>query len=321
MAFVDEITINISAGRGGDGIVSWMHQKGIDHAGPGGGDGGNGGNVYLRGIRDIAHLSVFRYEKDFKAGDGQNGKSDCMHGASGQDLVLDLPLGSIVKDTETGLCVEVLTEEPFIFLNGGRGGYGNAHFKGSKNIRPQEFTLGKDAQKGEFFIELKLIVDIGLVGFPNAGKSSLLNSITHSKAKVGDYQFTTLEPNLGSLFGLVIADIPGLIEGASDGRGLGDKFLRHISRTKMIIHCISCEEDNVLERYNVIRSELKAYNNDLVEKPEIILLTKTDTTDDEKLVKYKSDLSSYGEVLTVSILDDKSLKFLSDYLVKTLKKM
>ena len=207
--FIDEITLNISAGKGGDGIVSWMHTKGIDHAGPGGGDGGRGGDVYLKGVRDIARLSAYRFVKDFKAENGARGMGDCMHGKAGSDLVVEMPLGCVLKNTETGEEVEVLTEEPIFFLKGGNGGRGNAYFKGSKNINPQERTLGKVGQSGMFFVELKMIVDIGLVGFPNAGKSSLLNSITNANAKIGSYKFTTLTPNLGSLYGFVIADIPG----------------------------------------------------------------------------------------------------------------
>ena len=217
MAFIDELTLNISGGKGGDGIVSWMHQKGIDHAGPGGGNGGRGGNVYLKGVRDISRLSAYKFIKDFHAENGDPGHSDCMHGKSGKDLTIELPLGSVLTNTETGEVIEVLSEESFFFLKGGNGGYGNAHFKGPENIRPKESTKGKPAQSGIFFIELKLIVDIGLVGFPNVGKSSLLNVLTRAAVKVGDYQFTTLVPNLGSLYGFVIADIPGLIEGASEG--------------------------------------------------------------------------------------------------------
>ena len=320
--FIDEITLNIWSGKGGDGIVSWMHEKGIDHAGPGGGDGGNGGNVYVKGVRDIGRLAPYRYEKDFSANKGENGKSDCMHGANGTDLIMEFPLGSIIRNTETGEEVEVLSEEPLFFLKGGRGGYGNVHFKGSKNQRPKEFTLGKEAEGGTFFVELRMMVDIGLVGLPNAGKSSLLNSITASKAKVGSYEFTTLVPNLGSLFGYVIADIPGLIEGAGEGKGLGHKFLRHIARTKMILHCISCEHEDMLEVYHVIRGELSQYDADLLQKPEIILLTKTDLISPETLTERINLLKGLKkQVLTVSVTDDLSLKALSDELVGILKKI
>ena len=164
--FIDELTINIHSGKGGDGIVSWKHEKGIDHAGPGGGDGGNGGNVYLKGVRDIGRLSKYRFIKNFKAQDGENGRSNSMHGKSGEDLILELPIGSVITNKEMKISAEVLSEEPLFFLKGGHGGYGNEHFKGSKNIRPKESTSGKSAEGGEFFVELKLVADIGLPRLP-----------------------------------------------------------------------------------------------------------------------------------------------------------
>ncbi len=317
--FIDELTLNIHAGRGGNGIVSWIHQKGKDRAGPGGGDGGRGGNVYLKGVRDIGRLSEYKFIKDFKAQDGGNGMKNCMHGKSGGDLILELPIGSVVKDQKTGKETEVLTVEPKLFLKGGNGGYGNFHFRGPKNIRPREFTSGKTGEGGEFFVELKLVVDLGLVGLPNAGKSSILNSLTKAKAKVGSYQFTTLVPNLGDLYGFVLADIPGLIEGAGEGKGLGHKFLRHIARTKMLLHCISCEHDDPKKVYDVIRKELKKYDPTLLDKPEVILLTKTDMIDEKILLAYKKLFKkSHKYIFAVSIIDDKSVKELSDQLVKIL---
>ena len=320
--FIDELTVNIWAGNGGTGIVSWMHEKGIDHAGPGGGDGGKGGSVYLKGVHDIGRLFGHRFTKEFKAKDGGDGMGSCMHGKSGEDIVIELPIGSVVTNSKTGEFVEVLGEESVFFLEGGRGGFGNDHFKSSINVRPKEFTLGKPGQGGQFFIELKLVVDLGLVGLPNAGKSSLLNSLTKAKAKVGSYQFTTLSPNLGDLYGFIVADIPGLIEGASEGKGLGHKFLRHISRTKVLLHCISCENQYPEKIYDTVKRELENYDPALLGKKEAILLTKTDMIDSNKLEEYKRSFEKLNkQVFSVSVLDDELVKKLKDELIKTLRKI
>jgi GTPase len=318
--FIDEISLNIHSGKGGHGIVSWKHEKGKDHAGPGGGDGGKGGDVYIIGVNDINRLSEYRFEKDFCAEDGQNGKLNNMHGGNGKDLVLELPIGSVIKNSQ-GVETEILSREKILFLKGGRGGYGNAHFKGPKNIRPEQFTLGKSSEGGTYQIELKLVADLGLIGLPNAGKSSLLNTITKSKAKIGAYQFTTLSPNLGNFYGFILADIPGLIEGASEGKGLGHKFLRHIKRTKILMHCISSENKNPLEAYETVREELDKYNKELSLKPEIILFTKSDMCDKEKLSDFiKFFRKKHKFVLNVSVIDDASVKEFSDELVKILEK-
>ncbi len=320
--FIDEITLYLKAGKGGDGIVSWRHEKGRDKAGPGGGDGGNGGDLYIKGVSDINKLSEYNFEKKFSAKDGSNGMKNGMKGPKGDDCVLDVPIGSIVKNLYTEEIFEILDDKPVMVLKGGIGGFGNEHFKSSRNISPKESTDGGLGEEAYFFIELKLLVSLGLVGEPNAGKSSLLNSITNSKSKVGDYKFTTLYPFLGELYGFVIADIPGIIEGASSGKGLGLKFLRHIERTKIIMHCIDSSGEDPLVSYKKIRKELEKYSKDLSLKYEIILLTKTDLIDDLTLKKILKSFSKLKkDVLTVSILDDKSVKNLKDFLVKKMRLM
>jgi GTP-binding protein len=322
MAFVDEMRIHMRAGNGGRGIVSWLHEKGKEYGGPAGGDGGNGGNVYVKAVRDIGILAKYRHEKEFSAEKGENGKSKSMHGRNGDDCEILLPVGSVVTNLSTKKTVELLVEgERVLLLNGGRGGYGNEHFKGSKNIRPYEWTPGKPGEEADFFIELRLVADAGLIGLPNAGKSSLLNELTNATAKIGNYQFTTLEPNLGDFYGYILADIPGLIEGASEGKGLGHQFLRHIERTKVLLHCISLENEDVLEVYKTIREELKAYNEKLTDKPEVIILTKTDMVPDEEVAKKQKKLSKKCQnILTVSVIDTESIKSLKRDLTEILKK-
>ncbi len=320
--FIDEIKLHLKAGKGGDGIVSWRHEKGRDKAGPGGGDGGDGGDFYIRGVSDINKLAEYNFEKKFSSEDGSSGMKNGMKGSKGGDYILDLPMGSIVKNLYTEEVFDVLDDKQIMILKGGLGGFGNEHFKSSRNISPKESTLGGLGEESDFFIELKLVVSIGLVGEPNAGKSSLLNSLTNSKSKVGDYKFTTLNPHLGDLYGFVIADIPGIIEGASLGKGLGIKFLKHIERTKMILHCIDCSSDNPFLSYKKIRKELEMYSKELSLKNEIILLTKTDLVDDKTLKKV---IKTFGkidkEVLTVSVLDDLKIKELKDFLVKKIRLM
>ncbi len=321
MAFIDELKINIRAGKGGDGVVRWLHQKNRDHGGPSGGNGGNGGSVYLRAVRDIGLLSRYTHNKEFQAENGIDGAKNSKYGRNGEDLIIDLPLGSVVKNLKTEKTISLLKEgEQILVLKGGVGGLGNEHFKASTNIKPEESTPGRPGEEAEFDIELEMVVDVGFIGFPNAGKSSLLNVLTRANAKVGNYQFTTLEPNVGDHYGVILADIPGLIEGASVGRGLGHKFLRHIKRTNVIAHCISAEEEDVLKAYTTIRGELSAYNKELLEKREIVVLTKTDTVSSEELEKKIKQLKKKKlEVVSISIYDDPAIKAFSKILTDLIK--
>lgn len=323
MAFIDEMTMHMEAGNGGNGVVRWLHEKGKEFGGPAGGDGGRGGDVYVRAVRDVHILSKYRNEKEFFAARGGNGGSNSLHGANGANLVLDLPLGSIVKNIGTGAEVSLLTEgEKVLVLKGGRGGYGNEHFKSSTNRSPKEYIPGQEGQKGDFSVELQLVADVGLIGLPNAGKSSLLNTLSRADAKTADYPFTTLEPNLGEFFGFIIADIPGLIEGASGGKGLGHKFLRHVRRTKKLLHLVSLENEDPFAAYKTIRDELVAYDDALAKKHEIIVLTKTDMVTPERAAVVKKIMkkaSPSSEIFTISILDDAVMKAFKDELVKLLR--
>lgn len=321
MAFLDEITITATAGKGGNGIVSWRREKFIAKGGPNGGDGGQGGDVFIKAIRSLRVLDQYRSKKDFFADNGVGGGSRGFKGANGEDLYIEFPIGSKITKIATGEVFELTKEGQEIkILRGGAGGYGNEHFKSSTNQAPQEATPGKDGEVSELHIEVSLIADVGLVGFPNAGKSSLLNTLTNATAKVGEYPFTTIDPNLGDLFGYIIADIPGLIEGASGGKGLGFTFLRHITKTKIILHLVSFEQEDPMKAYETIRSELETFGKGLTEKEEIILLTKTDVTNTEIVEKTKKQFETLGkEVFTITLFDDEQTKVFRDSLVHILK--
>jgi GTP-binding protein len=318
--FVDELTIDAKAGNGGDGVVRWGHEKFRPMAGPTGGNGGNGGDVYVRAIKDLNRLSKYTGNKSFAAEKGEAGTGKSQAGKNGNDIYIEIPVGSKVTDILRNRFFE-LTEigQTQKILKGGGGGLGNEYFKSSTNQSPEESTPGKPGEDGDFLIEVSLMVDVGLIGLPNAGKSTLLNNLTNAQSRIGAYPFTTLEPHLGDMFGLIIADIPGLIEGASDGKGLGHKFLKHVSRTKMILHLVSLENEDPVSTYYTIRDELSRYDSELSDKEEWIILSKKDLVNQEDVDVVIKDLAKTEKrVLVISSEDPDSFKKLGDTLTQHL---
>jgi GTP-binding protein len=293
--FIDEAKITVRAGDGGHGCIAFRREKFVPRGGPSGGDGGNGGSVYLVASSQENTLLKFRYNHTFRATRGQHGLGSNKHGKSGEDLDISIPLGTVVHDDEAGEVIHDFTEpgERFLIAQGGRGGHGNAHFVSSINRAPSRAQDGRPGEVKTLRLELKLLADVGLVGFPNAGKSTLISSISAARPKIADYPFTTLEPNLGVVAidtdkSFVVADIPGLIEGAHLGHGLGTQFLRHIERTRLLLHLVDvsvAEERNPVTDFKTIEKELVEHNPDLAQKPRIALATKMDAADPAKVRK------------------------------------
>ncbi|OGE31800.1 hypothetical protein A2631_01560 [Candidatus Daviesbacteria bacterium RIFCSPHIGHO2_01_FULL_44_29] len=304
---IDEIDISFKAGHGGPGRVSFVPHN--PHGGPDGGDGGHGGDVYIRTTTDLTALKAFSNKKVVEAVDGEMGGKNKRNGAAGADIMVELPLGSILTEKESEKIIELDSPGSVILIcQGGIGGRGNAALAHSRRTTPRFAQKGRPGESKTFLVSLKLIAEFGLIGLPNAGKSSLLNSLTNATAKIGDYDFTTLEPNLGVYRNKIIADIPGLIEGASEGKGLGIKFLKHIEKTKVLLHCIDSTSSDVKRDYLIVRNELASFNKDLLDKEEVILLTKTDEISDQELkAKQKKLTSLRKKVLPISILDDQLL--------------
>ncbi len=319
--FVDQITIYAKAGNGGDGVARWRHEKFVPNAGPAGGNGGNGGDVYIEAVRDLGLLSKYSGHPKFTAEPGEAGQNNSRHGKSGEDITIYVPVGSVVTDIERNRTYEFFVpgHRERIF-KGGRGGFGNEHFKSSVNRIPQESTQGKPGEEGSLKIELTLVVDVGIIGFPNAGKSSLLNAITNAQSRVGAYPFTTLNPHLGDFYGYTLADIPGLIEGASTGKGLGHTFLRHVTRTKMLLHVISLEEENPENAYYTILNELKNYEPTLAEKETWIVLSKNDLINQDQINTVRESIDKIGKrVFVLSVLTGEGVSDLHDALVSHLR--
>jgi GTPase len=319
---VDDVIITVKAGDGGDGAVTFHPMRG----GPSGGNGGKGGDVYLIGINDIDALSQFKFKKELKAADAENGAKQDKDGRNAEDLYIKVPIGTRVSVNDSGWIYEIEDSgSSFLVAKGGRGGLGNDEFKSATNQTPRYAEKGQKGQVKKVHLQLRLIADIGLVGLPNAGKSSLLTTLTKANPKIGDYPFTTLEPNLGVCLApdknLILADIPGLIEGASAGRGLGIKFLKHIEKTGLIAHCIDISQENLYDTYITVHKEFEQYNPELLNKPEIIILTKTDLLDEKEIAKKIKSLQKIKKnIITVSIIDDQSLTSLKKILIETIKK-
>lgn len=288
---IDNVTIKVKAGDGGRGAVAFNKNKMA--LGPVGGNGGDGGDLYFEGVSDLGMLSQFRNIKVVKAKNGGNGQGNFIDGIDSDDITIKIPIGSVITNLDTKIVQEIVhVGERILIAYGGRGGKGNFRFRGPQNTRPKEFQFGKPGDDFTIRLELKLIADVGLIGLPNVGKSSLLNELTDAKSKVANYQFTTLEPHLGVYYGVVLADIPGLIEGASKGKGLGIKFLQHIERTKTIFHLISAESADVIADYKVVRNELEKYlsadqagSKLLAKKKEYVFLSKYDEVTEKDLKK------------------------------------
>lgn len=329
LQFADEAYIEVRSGKGGNGCIAFRREKYIPMGGPAGGDGGKGGDVVFcvrRNLRTLAHL---RYHPIFKARNGGDGSGRNRFGADGEDVVIPVPPGTTLKDAETGEVIREFTteseDERFVFLHGGKGGWGNVHFKSSTNQAPRYAHDGKPGEERKLLVELSIMADVGLVGFPNAGKSSLLDYFTAARPKIAPYPFTTKIPNLGVLHvdtdsDIIIADIPGIIEGASEGAGLGFQFLKHISRTACLLFMIDCSDENCLSAYATLRSELGTYSPELLNKPRIVICNKIDVEGaSEKAEEIKKNILAEEpetQVLMASVMERRGLGAVKDVIVK-----
>ena len=315
MKFLDQVKIYVKAGNGGDGSPSFRREKFIEYGGPDGGDGGKGGSIILKSEQNLNTLIDYRYQQHHKAERGENGMGQNRTGKSGEDLVLKVPLGTQVFEEDNKTLIYDFTKqgEKFVAAAGGKGGLGNTRFKSSTNRAPRKFTKGTSGEEFTIWLQLKTIADIGIIGLPNAGKSSLLASITNATPKIANYQFTTLNPNLGVASyddkEITIADIPGLIEGAHEGTGLGIQFLKHIERCKTILHLIDITVNDIEKAYNQVKNELLSYSPELLKKKEIIVLNKVDLVEEKFVKEIVSDFSKKinAEILFLSTFDKRSV--------------
>ena len=324
MQFIDKARIKISSGKGGNGVVAWRREKFVDKGGPAGGDGGNGGSVYLIADEGLSTLLDFTYRSIFKANNGENGFKKSMHGKSAKDLYLKVPVGTIVKDLKTGNIIADLThhEQKVLVAKGGRGGRGNTHFCTPQNRAPQYCEPGEPGIERDLQLELKLLADVGLLGMPNAGKSTFISRVSAAKPKIADYPFTTIIPNLGVVRkstgdGYVIADIPGLIEGASEGVGLGHDFLRHVERCRFLLHIVDGTEENPINNFNIINKELEKYSEKLAKLHQVVAINKIDSIEPERLEELKKQFKDLGiEVFCISAVTGENLDKLKHELEK-----
>jgi len=306
--FVDYVKVFLKSGKGGAGSPHLHREKFIEKGGPDGGDGGRGGHIILKSNPQLWTLLHLKFKRHISATSGMAGGSSERTGADGNDVIVEVPVGTVVKDSETNEVLFEITEEnqTEVVLRGGRGGQGNTHFKSATNQTPRYAQPGEDGKEGWFILELKLLADVGLVGFPNAGKSTLLSVVSAAKPKIADYAFTTLVPNLGivpyrDMQSFVMADIPGIIEGASEGKGLGLRFLRHIERNSILLFMVPCDSDDIDSEYKTLLNELEKYNPELLDKNRILAITKSDMLDDELIEEIKKDLPDIPNIFISSV--------------------
>ena len=329
MKFLDQAKIHIQSGNGGNGCVSFRREKFVEFGGPNGGNGGKGGDIIIKCVDGLNTLIDYRYRQHFKAKNGSPGMGSDKTGRSGEDTIIEVPRGTLIleEDNEEVIADVINKDQSLTILKGGNGGFGNAHFKSSENQTPRTANDGENGQEKWIWLRLKLIADIGLIGLPNAGKSTLISTVSEAKPKIADYPFTTLNPVLGIAKyndnELVIADIPGLIEGAHEGKGLGDRFLGHIERCNLLLHLIDANDSDVINSWKTVRNEISAYSKELDEKKEIIVLSKSDSIDEEKLDEKLNTLKCYTnkEVFKMSSVTGKGitsiLRILHDNISKT----
>lgn len=326
--FVDYVKMHVSSGKGGQGSAHLHREKFVEKGGPDGGDGGRGGHVIVRGKDNLWTLLHLKYKRHVRAGHGEHGSKSRSTGADGEDVYIDVPLGTVIRDTETQEVIFEITEngQEKILLEGGKGGLGNWHFKTSTNQTPRYAQPGIPGQERDVTLELKILADVGLVGFPNAGKSTLLSVITAAKPKIADYEFTTLKPNLGivqyrDFQTFVVADIPGIIEGAAEGRGIGHRFLRHIERNSTLLFLIPADAKDIKEQYEILLNELKKYNPELLDKSRLIAISKSDMLDEELKAEMKAQLDKeFKDIpyLFISAVAQQGMTELKDKLWKML---